>query len=992
ELVRGERRDVAFEDFLPDREHPQYVRQLVELLRADMEFSWAEGMPRSLDHYLEQLGSLRHHSQVLEDIAFEDYRLRHTHGESPSPDEYAALLGIDTQAWPRWHRSESRDSLPQGAGAGEKFGEFELAGELGTGAFSKVYLARQPSLAHRFVVLKVTSTPLQEAQRLARLQHTNIVPIFSVHEFEGKQAICMPFLGAATLADAIRDVPGSGSPQSGASFFSTVAARRASTLVVGREVSPADEESSHAESKEQTRDLLAEMTYQDAALWIVARIAEGLAHAHSQGVIHRDLKPANILLSDYGQPLILDFNLSTGGPSEQSLVGGTLPYMAPEHLAAVRDNSPVDARADIYSLGVVLFELLARRSPFPKREGSFDELSSTLIADRRQPPKLGDALPGASPALESIVQKCLAPDPADRYRTALQFREDIERHLADQPLRHAKNTSWVERSAKWMRRHPRVTSVSTVSAVAMLIVAALATAVFRASHLAETAKAAQWSVEQSAAFESLQQPLSSLWVDYGSLSETIDDARSALADAGFAGETWPVSLRLLDPSHRGDIEQAAAKTHFFLAAAALRQAARETEPQRREQLLGVALDSTGQAKRDPRSARASWLLRSRVLDELGRKQQAQAVLAEAKSLAAAEPGDPNELGEDAELLEERVLLAHEAMLDGRPQEALELLEKPLERGSQDVSGWFILANAHNRLGQWERCERALTICLALAPRSTAALFQRGLARMQLHRDREALADFDQLLDARPDSAAALVNRAIAKNRLGDLAGAEQDLTLALEKGTTETRVHFLRARIREGLGDVAGAESDRQRGLAARPTDELSWISRGVARLTTDREGAIQDFLMATRLNRHSQQAWQNLAEVWGQTSEKLPAAIEALERLIQLAPENPLWTVSRGVFLARLEQDEQALRDAEKSLDLRRDADTAYRAAGIYALASQRTPEHADTCLRLLKEAAWSSPQLVASTAPRDPDLRPLFRSPAFRDLMESLRHISPR
>src|SRR5439155_9925527 len=116
------------------------------------------------------------------------------------------------------------------------------------------------------------------------------------------------------------------------------------------------------------------LTYVDAILWIVGRLAEGLAHAHDRGILHRDLKPANVLLTDDGQPMLLDFNLSEDcklrGHAAAARVGGTLPYMSPEQLAAFSDRGRVvDARSDLYSLGLILYELLAGRSPFPAMSG-----------------------------------------------------------------------------------------------------------------------------------------------------------------------------------------------------------------------------------------------------------------------------------------------------------------------------------------------------------------------------------------------------------------------------------------------------------------------------------------------------------------------------------------------------------------------------------------------------------------------------------------------
>src|SRR5262249_14416532 len=115
-------------------------------------------------------------------------------------------------------------------------------------------------------------------------------------------------------------------------------------------------------------------SYVDAVLWLGACLADGLAHAHERGILHRDVKPANVLLTDDGTPMLLDFNLGqdvkSGG---EAFIGGTLPYAAPEQLRAFQTNAGgVDARADVYSLGVLLHELLTGRSAFPHRAGPLE--------------------------------------------------------------------------------------------------------------------------------------------------------------------------------------------------------------------------------------------------------------------------------------------------------------------------------------------------------------------------------------------------------------------------------------------------------------------------------------------------------------------------------------------------------------------------------------------------------------------------------------------
>jgi hypothetical protein len=173
------------------------------------------------------------------------------------------------------------------------------------------------------------------------------------------------------------------------------------------------------------RDRLADMSFAQAVCWLGARLAEALAHAHSRGVLHRDIKPANILLNRYGRPLLSDFNLaesSRRGRGREHF-GGTIRYMAPEHLDAFTQGGgpvAVDERSDIYSLGVVLYELLTGRPFLPiTLAGMQSQVLQTLAAQRREtapsPRAVRDTIPVV---VDRVIRRCLDPDPAQRYQKA----------------------------------------------------------------------------------------------------------------------------------------------------------------------------------------------------------------------------------------------------------------------------------------------------------------------------------------------------------------------------------------------------------------------------------------------------------------------------------------------------------------------------------------------------------------------------------------------
>ena len=154
-----------------------------------------------------------------------------------------------------------------------------------------------------------------------------------------------------------------------------------------------------ADDDQPARRFLRSHTYVEASVWIVARLAEGLEHAHSRGILHRDLKPSNILIAADGTPMLLDFNLAADststsvneGEGDRALLGGTLPYMAPEHLDAFNpkghtDASAVDARSDVYGLGLILWEMIAGQHPFGDPPGGMPlvDVVNAMTDERRQ--------------------------------------------------------------------------------------------------------------------------------------------------------------------------------------------------------------------------------------------------------------------------------------------------------------------------------------------------------------------------------------------------------------------------------------------------------------------------------------------------------------------------------------------------------------------------------------------------------------------------------
>lgn len=326
-------------DYLPEADDPLYLSVLSELVRVDLEDAWEKGEPRRVDAYRDEFPALFGNPARLAEVASEEYRLRQLAGEPVSLSDYRSRYGAEWPTVSTKQPDEERlsEDLPA---VGARFLDFQLLRALGEGAFGRVYLAAQGELARRYVVLKISARHRAESQTLARLQHANIVPIYSHHRRGPLHAVCMPFFGATTLADVLGEFAGCAAPpDSGRVLVDTIWRRHSATQCPDddRPAAP-DEDASPTASAPVAVDLdeaapslrrLADVSYIEAVLWIGIQLADGLAHAHERGVVHRDLKPANILLSDDGQPMLLDFNLSAdaslAAADADPLIGGTLP-------------------------------------------------------------------------------------------------------------------------------------------------------------------------------------------------------------------------------------------------------------------------------------------------------------------------------------------------------------------------------------------------------------------------------------------------------------------------------------------------------------------------------------------------------------------------------------------------------------------------------------------------------------------------------------------
>jgi serine/threonine-protein kinase len=295
------------------------------------------------------------------------------------------------------------------------FGGYELLGELGRGGMGVVYKARQTEL-DRIVALKMIlqshlASPEHvrrfqaEAKAAAKLRHSHIVQIHEVGQLNGQDFFTMEYIEGESLAQMLSRRP----------------------------------------------------TDMPEAVRILAAITRAVDHLHKHGVIHRDLKPSNILLDAEGVPYLTDFGLAKvflagdANPTATGIIAGTPSYMAPEQAAGRAEE--IGPAADIYSLGAILYELLTGQPPFTA-DNPLDILLDVLSGDPTLPRRLNPKIPRP---LELICLKCLQKSPPDRYASAGELADDLNRFARGEPPM-VRPPNLAQRFWGWTRRQPALAS------------------------------------------------------------------------------------------------------------------------------------------------------------------------------------------------------------------------------------------------------------------------------------------------------------------------------------------------------------------------------------------------------------------------------------------------------------------------------------------------------------------------------------------------------
>lgn len=351
-------------------------QDLLDDVIRQLEQAWQSGRTADLAQFVPPLGHPARQTALVALIQT-DQELRWQGGPSKTVEEYLAEwpeLREQPEGVAELSESEARLRLES------RLGRYEIRAELGHGGMGTVYRAFDTQL-EREVALKlpncdpqrepaVVARFLQEGKAAARIQHPHVCPIYDAGCIDGTYFLVMALIEGESLTQRMREHP----------------------------LAPED------------------------ASELIRKLAAALDVVHEQGIVHRDIKPANVMVTPQGEPLLMDFGLARrlDGANRQTVSGmlvGTIPYMSPEQV----NGEPADRRSDVYSLGVVFYELLAGQLPF---QGKLTDL--LLRIGQAEPARPSRWRPGLNPQLEAVCLKAMAKRPEDRYQSAAELAAALQ--------------------------------------------------------------------------------------------------------------------------------------------------------------------------------------------------------------------------------------------------------------------------------------------------------------------------------------------------------------------------------------------------------------------------------------------------------------------------------------------------------------------------------------------------------------------------------------
>lgn len=718
---------------------------------------------------------------------------------------------------------------------------------IGRSVALKRMLGQRPDQIHRFFV---------EAQVTGQLEHPGIVP---VHELgineQGQPFYTMKFVQGRTLQTIVEEF-------------------HAGTLDDG------------ARELEQLR-----------LLQIFVSLCQTVGYAHSRGVLHRDLKPENVMLGPYGETIVLDWGiakvigqpgtaagespgqavnlLDSGDEETQTRAGaimGTPAYMAPE--VAMGRNEDVDQRSDVYLLGATLYEMMTGRQP--RRAKTAMEM--IRLAQKEPPPPASKVNPRVPKALDAICRKAMAQSKAERYPSALELAEDVQRFVAGEPV-SAYPEGLAVRAWRWARRHRKALARAVAAIVFVSVVGFSAVAVRRAERDRLSARREADALkrqeqerldvrefrrlaDEARYYATTSDPVS----EHAPYFDPQQGESTALAALAIAAKWGPSLAQLSLPNEREALRR---DLYDLLLLTAQLQGRRRGEPAANQvaRVFLLATQAGGPTGSEVQPARVALAL----LDEAGRLHEPSRGLYRLRAQAHAQLGDQARAAEDerraqdpgrpATYLDHFLLgetFRNEASGRDDPNEERKLWQPDPERMEKAIGEYrqalllapehywshYQLGRCYLSLGRLDEAVETLGTCIALRPDAPWGYSARSLALVRKNRFREAEHDLERALRLNPDCRTARLNRGVVYMLQGkhDPALAEFDAVLQPPRDKQVIEAAYYRGLLRLQLGEPRQALVDFDSVVKEIPGFRAVYLDRARASIALGRsEAALED-------------------------------------------------------------------------------------------------------------------------------------------------------